>query len=200
MAAAAAKRRKLTRLRLETDERRKQLVELGLEWFGAKAYDEVSIDDIAQAAGISKGLLYHYFPTKRAFYVACVRSAAAHLLAMTETPEDTPPLERLTRGLDTYLEYVRAHGPAYATLMRSGAAVDPEAVVIVDETRATFLERITQGMGTGGSVDLSSPLLRIALVGWVGLAEAASLKWVEACIEASAPGFTGKPPPPASTV
>src|SRR5688572_2802564 len=114
------------RQRLDVDERRAQLVELGLSHFGGKAYDEVSIDDIAQAAGISKGLLYHYFPTKRAFYVACVRSAAAHLFAMTETPEDTPPLERLTRGLDAYLDYVRAHRRAYATLMRSGAAVDRE--------------------------------------------------------------------------
>src|SRR5687768_17791719 len=97
MAAAAAKRRKLTRLRLETDERRKQLVELGLEWFGAKAYDEVSIDDIAEAAGISKGLLYHYFPTKRAFYTACVGEAAAQLLdAITSAAKpEADPLERL---------------------------------------------------------------------------------------------------------
>ena len=186
------------RQRLDVDERRAQLVELGLAHFGDKAYEDVSIDDIAHAAGISKGLLYHYFPTKRAFYVACVRSAAEQLVAMTETPPDTPPLERLTRGLDTYLEYVRAHGRAYATLLRSGAAVDPEAVTIVDETRATFLEQITEGME--GSVDLWSPLVGIALVGWVGLAEATSLAWVERCIEASASGYTGPPPPTALEV
>ncbi len=186
------------RLRLEVDARRAQLVELGLAHFGSKAYDDVSIDDIAQAAGISKGLLYHYFPTKRAFYVACVRSAASHLLAMTDTPEDTPPLERLTRGLDTYLEYVRAHGRAYATLMRSGAAVDREVVTIVDNTRAMFLARLTRGME--GAVDLESPLLQIALVGWVGLAEAASLAWVEKCVAASAPDYAGAPPPAAIEV
>jgi AcrR family transcriptional regulator len=54
------------RTRLDVDERRTQLVELGLEHFGERAYDDVSIDAIAEAAGISKGLLYHYFPTKRA--------------------------------------------------------------------------------------------------------------------------------------
>src|SRR5690242_4164925 len=69
------------RVRLDVDERRAQLVALGLAEFGTRTYDDVSIDLIAQAAGISKGLLYHYFPTKRAFYVACVREAAARLLA-----------------------------------------------------------------------------------------------------------------------
>jgi AcrR family transcriptional regulator len=195
---AARRVREEPRQRLDVDERRAQLVELGLTHFGGKAYEDVSIDDIAQAAGISKGLLYHYFPTKRAFYVACVRAAAAHLIEMTETPDDTPGLERLTCSLDTYLEYVRSHGRAYATLMRSGSAVDREVVAIVDDTRAKFLERLTKGMEA--AVDLSSPLLRIALVGWVGLAEAASLDWVERCIAASASGFTGPPPPSAVEV
>src|SRR5262249_47381912 len=64
-----------SRVRLDVDARRAQLVDLGLTEFGTRTYDEVSIDRIAQMAGISKGLLYHYFPTKRAFYVACVREA-----------------------------------------------------------------------------------------------------------------------------
>jgi AcrR family transcriptional regulator len=184
------------RVRLDVDERRTQLVELGLEHFGERAYDDVSIDAIADAAGISKGLLYHYFPTKRAFYAATIREAAARVVASTETDEDALPLARLHAGLDAYLGYVKQHAKAYATLMRSGVGVDPEIARIVDETRARFVERLTSGFvespipgidraGYATGV-LGSPIVRLALRGWIGFAEAASLGWTEA-IAAGAP-------------
>ena len=68
------------RARFSVDERRAQLLELGLRLFGDRSYDDVSIDDIAREAGVSKGLLYHYFGSKRVFYAACVEHAAASLL------------------------------------------------------------------------------------------------------------------------
>ena len=74
------------RARLEVDERRAQLVRLGIDLFAARAYDEVSIDELARAAGVSKGLLYHYFPTKRDFYVATVSEASRELPDVTPTP------------------------------------------------------------------------------------------------------------------
>jgi AcrR family transcriptional regulator len=184
------------RTRLDVDERRTQLVELGLEHFGERAYDDVSIDAIAEAAGISKGLLYHYFPTKRAYYAATIREAAARLVASTETAAGMSPLASLDAGLDAYLGYVKVHAKAYATLMRSGVGVDPEIARIVDDTRALFVERLTAGFVEGPmpGVDrsayatgiLGSPLVRLSLRGWVGFAEAASLGWTEA-IAAGAP-------------
>ena len=127
------------RARLEVDERRAQLVELGLDVFASRAYDELSVDELARVAGISKGLLYHYFPTKRDFYVATVREAARQLLELTATSADMPPLERARAGLDAYLDYVDAHAPAYAALMRGGIGSDPEVARIIDETRAYIL-------------------------------------------------------------
>lgn len=177
------------RVRLDVEERRTQLVALGLEHFGSRAYDDVSIDAIAAAAGISKGLLYHYFPTKRAYYAATIAKAAALLVACTETDGSLPPLARLHAGLEAYLGYVREHAKAYATLLRSGVGVDPEIARIVDETRATFLSRLTCGFGEGTlprgegpppSTILESPSVRLALRGWVGFAEAVSLGWTEA--------------------
>lgn len=184
------------RTRLDVDERRTQLVELGLEHFGERAYDDVSIDAIAEAAGVSKGLLYHYFPTKRAYYAATIREAASRLVASTETDDAAPPMVRLHAGLDAYLGYVKVHAKAYATLMRSGVGVDPEIARIVDETRALFVERLTSGFveepmpgvdraGYASGI-LGSPIVRLALRGWVGFAEAASLGWTEA-IAAGAP-------------
>jgi AcrR family transcriptional regulator len=81
--------------RLSTDARREQLVALGIEIFSERPFDEVSIDDIAAAAGISKGLLYHYFPSKRDFYVAVIRSAADEMQVMTEPDPALEPRERL---------------------------------------------------------------------------------------------------------
>jgi AcrR family transcriptional regulator len=179
-----------TRVRLESDERRLQLVELGLVHFGERAYDDVSIDAIAAAAGISKGLLYHYFPTKRAYYAATIKEAAARLVASTETAENAQPLARLHAGIDAYLSYVRTHAKAYATLMRSGV-VDSAIAAIVDKTRSTFIDRLTSGFEQGEVLDadatgsvtsalLALPLIRLSLRGWVGFAEAASLGWTEA--------------------
>ena len=79
-AAAAATSPPVVRARLDVDARRRQLLALGTALFGSRPYDEVSIDEVARTAGISKGLLYHYFPTKRDFYVATVREAAAELV------------------------------------------------------------------------------------------------------------------------
>src|SRR5580704_7857927 len=130
------------RSRLEVDARRAQLVRLGIDLFAARSYDDVSIDELARAAGVSKGLLYHYFPTKRDFYIATVQEASRQLLELTEAPREMPPLERLRASLDAYLDYVDAHAPAYAALMRGGVGSDPEVARVIDDTRATLCDRL----------------------------------------------------------
>jgi AcrR family transcriptional regulator len=162
--------------RLSNDERRAQLLDLGLERFSIAPYDAVSIDEIAKAAGISKGLLYHYFPTKRDFYVEVLREASGRILqeirAVAET--DAPPPERLRAGLDAYFAYVIDHGPAYVALLRGGIGSDPEVARIIDEVRHWFVARILDGMGLADP----PPLMRAAIWGWVGFAEAVSLDLV----------------------
>ena len=127
----------------------------------------VSIDRIAQAAGISKGLLYHYFPTKRAFFAACVGEAAQRLLEVTDLRDDIDPLSRLTQSLDAYLGFVRAHAPAFATLMH-GLGIDREVTRIVNGTRNTLLGRLTEGFTRFGQrmhlvVLPATPRVHIAL-------------------------------------
>ena len=67
--------------RLENDERRRRLLELGARLFTEHAYDEISMSQIARAAGISKALLYHYFPSKRDYFVATLAGGAEELRA-----------------------------------------------------------------------------------------------------------------------
>src|SRR6478752_927431 len=93
-------RRVKRRVRLENDQRRAQILALARAAFSDRAYDDVSIDDLARAAKISKGLLYHYFPTKRDLYVAGLREIAEELIERcTKLPADLPPNERVRAAL-----------------------------------------------------------------------------------------------------
>ena len=164
-----------TRARLQVDERRAQLLELGLRLFSERAYDEVSIDDIAREAGVSKGLLYHYFGGKRAFYVACVANAAEELLDRIEPSAEQPEVARVWSGLDAYLCFVEERAAAYAALMRSGIGNDPEVATILEAARATIVARMLEGMG----LSQPRPVFRLAARSWIGQVEAACLEWLD---------------------
>lgn len=163
------------RARLVVDERRAQLLALGLSIFSERSYDDVSIDDIAAAASVSKGLLYHYFPTKRDFYIAALRETAKQLLEETKSIADEPSVDlRVRRGITTYLDFVERRGAAYVALMRGGIGSDPEVAAVVEDTRAQFLSRIVEQLPPA----LSTPLAKTAMRGWIGFVEATSIDWV----------------------
>ena len=172
---AAAPRTARERARLQVDERRSQLLALGLQLFADHSYDELSIDDIARAAGISKGLLYHYFPSKRDYYVEVVRQAAGLLLERTGVEAGEATTEALQAGLDAYLDFVEQHARSYVALVRGGVGSDPEVAQLLETTRRTITERILSRL----SADEPPPLVRAAMRGWIGLVEAASLDWLE---------------------
>ncbi|AUX45688.1 TetR family transcriptional regulator [Sorangium cellulosum] len=163
------------RQRLDLDARRAQLLALGLDLFSHRAYDDVSIDEVAQTASISKGLLYHYFPTKRDFYIAVIREAARELVERSLAVDDVPEPERLRTGLDAYLAYVERQGITYAAIFRGGIGSDAEVLAIIEETRSRFLEKLL----AEAPVAERPPALRMALRGWIGFVEATSLDWIE---------------------
>lgn len=163
--------------RMAVDERRSQLLALGIELFSHKSPDDISIDEIAAAAGMSKGLLYHYFGSKRAYYVAAVRLAAEQLLEHTRAQVEgaaDDPAGSLTRGLDAYLDHVAARARGFVMLVTSGTA-DPEVRGIVERTRQEFSRRILESLG----LEQAPPVLRAALRGWIAFVEASSLDWLE---------------------
>src|SRR5207253_2394425 len=102
-----------TRNRLGNDERRAQLLEVGLELFSTRPYDGVPINEVAARAGVSRGLLYHYFPTKRDFYVDIVRAAIADAYEFSEPDPNLPPLERLRASVDAWLDYVESNAAGF---------------------------------------------------------------------------------------
>ena len=160
--------------RLSVDERRQQLLELGVQLFSLHAYDDVSIDDIAREAGISKGLLYHYFGGKRAFYLATVELEAQRLLDTLQPDPELPAEIRAQQGLSRYLDFVEERSDAYIALMRGGLGRDDQAEAIVDRTRQALADRVVEALG----VDPPPPEHRLAARAWIGAVEASSLDWL----------------------
>jgi AcrR family transcriptional regulator len=165
------------RIRLDNDQRRAQLLELARRAFSDHSYDEVSIDDLARVAGISKGLLYHYFPTKRDLYVAGLREIADELVeAVTRVAGDLPPVDRMRASVDAYLDHIARHSRAFVSLMRGGIGSDPEVAAVVDSVRTRLFERLLSGSALA-SLLAGDARLEIAIRGWIGFVEAASIDW-----------------------
>lgn len=162
--------------RLDTETRRRQLLAAGASLFATQPYDEVWVDDVARAAGISRGLLYHYFGSKRGFLSAVVEQEAATLLAVTEPDDRLPPAERLRAVLDAYLDYVEAHPHGYRALFRGALGADTAIRSIVGGNLARQQERVLRAVvGRGPAPEP----VRLAVRGWLSFLVAVCLDWLE---------------------
>jgi AcrR family transcriptional regulator len=164
-----------SRTRLEPAARRAQLVALGLEMLSTRPLDQVVIDEIATEAGISRGLLFHYFPTKRDFHVAVVQAAADDLCGRTAPDPTLPVPEQLRGSLEAFVDYVSDNRDAYIALLRGTAGGDPALRAVVDETRSRITGWVLAGKGVTDPVPAR---LRLAARGWVAFTEEATLDWL----------------------
>jgi AcrR family transcriptional regulator len=160
--------------RLDVDERRRRLLALGADLFTHHAYDELSMAAIARAAGISKALLYHYFPSKEAYFLATLESKAAELAEVTRTDSALPPLEQVAESLNAYVGWVEANAQAYEKMIRAAGAV-PEVRAMVDRIRADAGERILAGLSPTPD---ALPAVRIAIAGWLWFLDGVLLEWI----------------------
>lgn len=153
--------------RLDVDTRRRRLLEHGAKLFARHSYDELSMAAIARSAGVSKALLYHYFPSKQAYFSATLEQGAAELVALID-PEAAP-----TEQLDAFLGWVEANGDAYAKLVRSAGAV-PEVRDLMEEVRTFTAQRILDGLPGD-----QTPERRAAVRAWLWFMDGAILDWLE---------------------
>ena len=161
--------------RLNVDERRRQLLELGTELFARHSYDELSMAQIAKHAGISKALLYHYFLTKQDLFEATLAQAAAELAELTEPDPALPPLEALSASLDAFLGWIERNELAYRKLMQSVGSVSGVRTLI-DDVRDRTSQRILQGLAAERAPE---PKLRAAVRAWLWYMDGAILDWLE---------------------
>src|SRR3954452_5835857 len=109
--------------RLDVDERRAQLLEVGTELFSKHSFEELSMAAIAREAGISKALLYHYFPSKEEFFKVSLGEAATELAQRTAPDDSLEPLEQLRASTSAFVGWIGERGPAYLKLLQSVGAV-----------------------------------------------------------------------------
>ena len=166
--------------RLSSDERREHLLHVGVELVGRHGTADISIEEIARAAGVSKGLLYHYFPTKTDFFVAVLaRSQAEMDQAVVRDPELTA-LEQFDRDLDGFLRFVDAHAEGYLAVvnargreLRVQELVEERRRRRVDELVA--LAAVLEGIPRDAA---RTPLLVAAIEGWIGFTEGVIVRWL----------------------
>lgn len=94
------------RTRLSPEARRGQLVNLGVEMLTSRPIDAVSVEELAEEAGVSRGLIFHYFGSKQGFLLAVVRHLSDEMIAFTDPDPSLPPLEQLSASLAAYLDFV----------------------------------------------------------------------------------------------
>jgi AcrR family transcriptional regulator len=168
--------------RLSTDARREQLLASGARLLAERPFDEVSIEEIARAAGVSKGLLYHYFPTKKDFLIAALERGQEELAALTAPDPSLPPAEQLAASLDRFLDFVEEHEAAYAAIFRSRGGGDPEIQAALDAGRRQRMDAVIESLATWEAAPASvarTPTLETAVQGWFFFIEGAVLRWLE---------------------
>ncbi len=171
------------RTRLSPEERREQLLDLGIRLLATRSLDELTIDLLAEEAGISRGLLYHYFGSKQAFHEAVVRHAAEDLIAQTLPPTDGDPLARLLRSVTAYVDYVIANHEGYVSLVKAAAGGNESLRAIYEDARSVlngriFREDAPHVVGAGEIVP-DTPAHRLVVRGWSAMVEELVLSWIE---------------------
>ncbi|KPI13906.1 TetR/AcrR family transcriptional regulator [Streptomyces mirabilis] len=164
------------RRRMGVEERRQQLIGVALDLFSRRSPDEVSIDEIASAAGISRPLVYHYFPGKISLYEAALQRASDDLASRFVEPHEGPLGSRLLRVMRRFFDFVDDHGPGFSALMRGGPAVGSSKTnALVDAVRQAAYVQILSHL------KVEDPPARLELVirSWISLVESTALIWLD---------------------
>lgn len=177
------------RVRLSREERRADLLAHAQTLFTERGYDEVSIADVAAAASVSPGLVFHYFENKRGLFLAAIADASDSLVqsaeAIAHSDDYTPAgrLAALAKGLDHYLAFIEARADTFRFLHSGGLGGDPDVAEILRHTRERFAQQIldehVELMRLAGQPTDIPPTLRYLALGWTSLVESVTLLWLD---------------------
>jgi hypothetical protein len=118
--------------------------------------------------------LFHYFTSKREFYVETIRAMSLQLRRVTAPDPALPPAARLAASLDAHMKYAKENGAMYVAFCRSGIAIAPEVYSVLEEHRAAVMRHLLENLG----ISESPPLLRTALRAWMVMVEGVCLEWI----------------------
>ena len=132
---------------------------------------------IAREAGISKALLYHYFPSKEEFFKAALADAVAELAERTAPDASLLPPEQVRRSTHAFVTWIGERGPAYMKLLESVGSV-PELRETLTTVRDLTSARIIEGLVPEAE---RTPAKRAAVRGWLWFMDGVLLDWIEHC-------------------
>ncbi len=135
------------RRRLSAPDRRRQLVGIGLAKIVETPIQDLSMDDIAGEAGISRGLLFHYFPTKTDFYLACISAAGRRILRTTAPDEALSGAEQVEQATRLMVEQIERRRDFYLALVHGHGVADPRVSEVMDSVREGSTDRVVQALG-----------------------------------------------------
>lgn len=138
------------RTRLTHADRRRQLVGIGLAKLVDKPLWDLSIDEVAAEAGISRGLLFHYFPTKRDFYVACIQAAGRRILRNTAPDPDQEPRDQVLGMVHALVEQIDRRRAFYLSLLHGTGTADVSLVEVYDGIWAESTDRVVVALDLPG--------------------------------------------------
>jgi len=160
------------RARQRPGERRTQLIGIGLEMLTTRPLHQITIDEVAAKAGISRSLLFHYFRTKRDYYAEVVRAGSRRLLRATRGEGDGPA--SIDTLVDGFLDFIERRHEPYIALFRSAGA-DDWVHEIFRDTRAALTDQVLTAL----AIVQPSELVRAAVGAWLAYAEELALDWAQ---------------------
>jgi AcrR family transcriptional regulator len=166
--------------RLTGDERREHLLHVGVELLGRHGTDDISIEEIARAAGVSKGLLYHYFPTKGDFLIAVLDRSVAEMDQELARDPALSAVDQFDRNLDAFLSFVEAHAAGYLAVA-SARGREPRVQRLIEKRRrrrTDELVALAAVLRDAPREEVRTPLLEAAIEGWLGFSEAVIVRWL----------------------
>jgi AcrR family transcriptional regulator len=164
-----------TRRRLAPEERRGLLLDAGERLFAERAYDDVLMEDVATAAGVSRALLYRHFPNKRELFAEIYRRATAQLLADTVLDSQRPLADQLAAALDIHFDYFEANAHSVIAANRQLAG-DPTVQAIIWGELGELRHRMVDVTGlTGHDRELASSVL----MSWLTFVRVLTVDWLE---------------------
>lgn len=174
MTATTAKRRTTTRA-AQAAETRQRLIDTAVQLFSEHDYDDVAVADIAKAAGVAHGLLFHYFGNKRGIYLAAIRDASDKIVQAHGLRADLPAAQQIRTGLAAHFRYLAAHRGLALRLVLGGRGTDPETWEAFEAGRWRSIEGWTALLG----LDPRVPALRMMMRSTIGALDEATAYWLQ---------------------
>jgi AcrR family transcriptional regulator len=168
------------RARLATDARREQLLRVGVELLRVRTPDEISVDDLARRAGISRGLLYHYFEDRDAFVVAVLERASEELRQALRVDPQLAGRERVEAAIDAFMRYAEAHAAGFRAVL-TGGVTNRNVAALIERTRERDLDAFVIGVAAitpDPETARGSKVLRAALHAHMHFMEGAIVRWL----------------------